>query len=54
MEIQLRELIDKIKKEAVEAAEAEAAAIREAAMADAGKIVADAQAQAEKILTSKT
>jgi len=51
MEIQLRELIDKIKKEAVESAEAEAAAIREAAMADAGKIVADAQAQAEKILT---
>ena len=42
---------DKIKKEAVEAAEAEAVAIREAAMADAGKIVADAQAQAEKILT---
>ena len=51
MEIQLQELIDKIKKEAVEAAEAEAASIREAARAEAEKIVADAQAQAEKILT---
>ena len=50
MEIQLQELIDKIKKEAVEAAEAEAASIRKAAMADAEKIVADAQAQADKIL----
>ena len=50
MEIQLQELIDKIKKEAVEAAEAEAASIRKTAMADAEKIVADAQVQADKIL----
>lgn len=50
MEIQLQELIDKIKKEAVEAAEAEAVSIRKAAMADAEKIVADAQAQADRIV----
>lgn len=50
MEIQLQELIDKIKKEAVEAAEAEAVSIRKAAMADAEKIVTDAQAQADRIV----
>ena len=50
MEIQLRELIDQIKKDGVEAAETEAEAILGAAREQADKIVADAKAQAEKIL----
>jgi len=50
MEVQLQELIEQIKKEGVETAEAEARAIVEAAKADAAKIIADAQAQADKIL----
>ncbi len=50
MEIQLRELIDQIKKDGVEAAETEAEAILGAAKEQADKIVADAKAQAEKIL----
>lgn len=52
MEIQLQELIEQIKKDGAEAAEAEANAIVEAAKSDAEKIIADAQAQAEKILAN--
>lgn len=50
MEIQLQELIEQIKKDGVEAAEAQAEAILAAANAEAEKIVADAKAQAEKIM----
>ncbi len=50
MEIQLQELIDQIKKDGVEAAEAEAESILESAKSEAEKIIADAQAQADKIL----
>jgi len=50
MEVQLQELIEQIKKDGVETAEAEAKAIIEAAKADAEKIIADAQAQADRIL----
>lgn len=51
MEIQLRELIDQIKKDGVEAAEVKAAAIIENANAEAEKIIADAKAQADKIIS---
>ena len=50
MEIQLQELIEKIKKDGVEAAETEAAALLDAAKAQAEKIVADAKKQADKLL----
>ena len=50
MEIQLQELIDQIKKDGVDAAEAEATSIVDCAKAEAEKIIADAKAQAEKIL----
>ena len=50
MEVQLQELIDQIKKDGAEVAEAEAKAIVEAAKSDAEKIIADAQAQADKYL----
>lgn len=50
MEIQLQELIDRIKKDGVEVAENEAEAIINAAKADAEKIISDANAKAEKIL----
>ncbi len=50
MEIQLRELIEQIKKDGVQAAEDEAACIIENAKAQAEKIVVDAKMQAEKIL----
>ena len=50
MEVQLQELIEQIKKDGVETAEAEAKAIVEAAKSDAEKIISDAQAQADKIL----
>ena len=50
MEIQLQELIDQIKKDGVEAAEAQAAAILETAKAEAEKIISDANAQADKIM----
>ncbi|MBR5809484.1 MAG: V-type ATP synthase subunit E [Clostridia bacterium] len=50
MEIQLQELIDQIKKDGVEAAETEAAALLDAAKSQADKIVADAKKQADKIL----
>lgn len=51
MEIQLQELIDQIKKDGVETAEAQAAAILETAKAEAEKIIADANAQADKIMS---
>ena len=50
MEIQLQELIDQIKKDGVEAAEAQAAAILETAEAEAAKIIAEANAQADKLM----
>ena len=50
MEIQLQELIDQIKKDGVDAAETQAAAILESAKAEAEKIVADAKAQADRIM----
>ncbi len=52
MEIQIRELIDQIKKDGVSAAEAEAVSIVDAAKAEAAKIVAEAKAQAEQILNN--
>ncbi len=52
MEIQLQELIDKIKKDGVEVAEAEASNILVSAKAEAEKIVADAKAQAEKLIAN--
>lgn len=52
MEVQLQELIEQIKKDGVEAAEAEAKTIVDAARAEAQKIVADAQAQADRILAN--
>ncbi len=51
MEVQLQELIEQIKKEGVETAEAEAKAIVDAAKADADKIIAEAKTQADKILS---
>lgn len=55
MEIQLQELIDKIKKDGVDAAQAEAEAIVNTAKKEAEKIIADAQAEADKImLNAKT
>ena len=50
MEIQLQELIDHIKKDGVEAADAEAQAIVNSAKAEAEKIIADAKTQADKII----
>lgn len=50
MEIQLQELIDKIKKDGVEVAESEAKAIIDAAKAEADKIISDANSKAEKIM----
>ena len=50
MEIQLKELIEQIKKDGVEAAEKQAATIIDAANAEAEKILADAKAQADKML----
>ncbi|MBQ9107083.1 MAG: V-type ATP synthase subunit E [Clostridia bacterium] len=50
MEVQLQELIDRIKKDGVEAAEAEAEAILESAKEKAEKIISDAQAEADRIL----
>ncbi len=50
MEIQLQELIDQIRKDGVEAAEAKAAEILDAAKAEAEKIISDAKAQAEKTM----
>lgn len=50
MEIQLQELIDQIKKDGVEAAEAKSESIIDAAKAEAERIISEAQAQADKIL----
>ncbi len=50
MEIQLQELIEQIKKDGVDAAEAQAKAILESAKAEAEKIISDAQGQADKIM----
>ena len=50
MEIQLRELIDQIKNEGVDAAEAEAKSILDSAKAEAEKIIADAKAKADKMI----
>lgn len=50
MEIQLQELIDQIKKDGVEAAEAEAKSIVDSAKEEAYKIIADAKVQADKLL----
>ena len=50
MEVQLQELIDRIKKDGVEAAEAEAEAILESSKEKAEKIISDAQAEADRIL----
>ena len=50
MEIQLKELIDQIKKDGVEAAEAEAQAILKAANDEAEKIIRNAQTEAERIM----
>jgi len=50
MEMQLQELIEKIKKDGVEAAEAEAQTILKSANEKAEKIIADAKEQAEKLM----
>ena len=50
MEIQLKELIDQIKKDGVEAAESEAQAILKAANDEAEKIILSAKAEAKRIL----
>lgn len=50
MEIQLQELLEKIKKDGVEAAESAAKAIIDTANSKAEKILADAKAKAEKIM----
>ncbi len=50
MEIQLQELIEQIKRDGVESAEARAAEILDAANAEAQKIVADAKKNAEEIM----
>jgi len=50
MEMQLQELISQIKRDGVEAAEAEAESIINSAKAEAEKIISDAQAQAEKAM----
>ncbi len=52
MEIQLQELIDQIKKDGVEAAEAEAAAILSKAKAEAEAILSDAEAKAAELLAN--
>ncbi|MBQ2904184.1 MAG: V-type ATP synthase subunit E [Clostridia bacterium] len=52
MEIQLQELIDQIKKDGVEAAEAQAEAILISANSEAERIISDAQAEAEKIIAN--
>ena len=50
MEIHLEELLERIKKDGVEAAEGEAKAIIDAANAEAEKIISEAKAKAEKIM----
>lgn len=50
MEVQLQELLDQIKKDGVDAAQAEAAAILNSAKAEAEKIISDAKSQADAFL----
>ena len=50
MEIQLKELIDQIKKDGVEAAESEAQAILKVANDEAEQIILSAKAEAKRIL----
>jgi len=50
MEIQLQELIDRIRKDGAEAAEAQAKNIIDSAKAEAEKIISDAKDRADKIL----
>ena len=52
MEIQLQELIDKIRKEGVDVAEAEAKTMLTSAKEEAQRIIAEAQLQADKILAN--
>lgn len=52
MEIQLQELINQIKKDGVEAAEAQAEAIITTAQAEADKIISSAQAEAAKLIAN--
>jgi len=52
MEIQLQELIEQIKKDGVEAAEAQAEAILSSAKAEAEKIISAAQAEADKLIAN--
>lgn len=51
MEIQLQELIDRIKKDGVEAAETQAEVILKSAKDEAERIISDAKAQADKIMS---
>lgn len=52
MEIQLQELIEQIKKDGVEAAEAQASQILSCAKAEADKIISDAKAEADKLISA--
>ena len=52
MEIQLQELIDKIRKEGVDVAEAEAKTMLTSAKEEAQRIIAEAQLEADKILAN--
>jgi len=51
MEIQLQELIDKIKKDGIESASAEAARIKSEAEAEAERILSEAQKEADAIVS---
>ena len=51
MEIQLQELIDKIKKDGIESASTEAAKIKSEAEAEAGRIIAAAKKEAAEIVS---
>jgi V/A-type H+/Na+-transporting ATPase subunit E len=51
MEIQLQELIDKIKKDGIESASADAAKIKSEADAEAGRIIAAAKKEAAEIVS---
>ena len=51
MEVQLQELIDKIKKDGIESASEEAARLKRDAEAEAGRIVASAQKEAAEIVS---
>jgi len=51
MEIQLQELIDKIKKDGIESASAESARLKQEAEAEAARIIAAAQKEAAEIVS---